>query len=39
VIRHDIDAERRRSRRETIQIVLSVIALVVAAFAAGHFIR
>jgi len=37
--RYDMDAERRRSRRETIQIVLSVATLLIAAFAAGHFIR
>jgi len=37
--RYDMDAERRRSRRETIQIVLSVATLLLAAFAAGHFIR
>ena len=37
--RFDIEAERRRSRRETWSIFLSVFALAVAAFAAGHFIR
>lgn len=35
----DIQQAKRRDRRETIQIIISVVALVVAAFAAGHFIR
>ena len=35
----DMDLAKRRDRRETIQIIISVVALVVAAFAAGHFIR
>lgn len=35
----DIEQERKRSRRETIAIALSVVGLVIAAFAAGHFIR
>jgi len=35
----DIEAERRRSRREAWQMILATLALVVAAFAAGHFIK
>lgn len=31
-------AERKRARRETAWIVIGIVALVVAAFAAGHFI-
>lgn len=37
--RFDMDAERRRARRETIQIVIAVIVAAAAVFAAGHFIR
>jgi hypothetical protein len=42
----DMEAERQRQRhadrqllRQTIQIGLSIVGLVIAAFAAGHFIR
>lgn len=38
-MRYDINAERRRARRETWQIFISVLALAIGAFAAGHFIR
>lgn len=37
--RYDMDAERRRSRRETWSIVLTAIGVAIALFAAGHFIR
>lgn len=35
----DIEQERKRSRREVVTIVVSVVALAIAAFAAGHFVR
>lgn len=35
----DMEAERRRARRETWTIILTAIGITVAAFAAGHFIR
>lgn len=35
----DMEQERRRARRETWTIVLTVFGLAIAAFAAGHFIR
>lgn len=37
--RYDMDAEKRRSRRETIQIIIAAIVAAAAIFAAGHFIR
>lgn len=37
-IRQEEAAERRRARRETAQIIIGIVALVIAAFAAGHFI-
>ena len=37
--RYDMDAERRRARRETIQIVIAVVVAAAAVFAAGHFIQ
>lgn len=37
--RYDMDAERRRARRETWSIILTAIGITIAAFAAGHFIR
>jgi uncharacterized protein YhaN len=36
---YDMEAERRRSRRETIQIIIAAIVATAAVFAAGHFIR
>lgn len=38
-ISYDMKAERRRERREVVQIVVGIMALVIAAFAAGHFIK
>jgi hypothetical protein len=35
----DMDAERRRARRETWQIIIAAILAAAAVFAAGHFIR
>jgi len=35
----DMNAERRRARRETWQIVIAAILAAAAVFAAGHFIR
>ena len=35
----DIEQERRRARRETVSIILTVVGIMIAAFAAGHFIR
>ncbi len=35
----DMEAERRRSRRETWQIIIAAIVAAAAVFAAGHFIR
>ena len=37
--RYDMDAERRRARRETWSIVLTAIGVAIALVAAGHFIR
>jgi hypothetical protein len=37
--RYDMDAEKRRARRETWQIILAAIIAAAAVFAAGHFIR
>lgn len=37
--RYDMDAEKRRARRETWQIILAAIVAAAALFAAGHFIR
>ena len=37
-IRQEEAAERRRARREVIQISVAIAMLVIAAFAAGHFI-
>jgi hypothetical protein len=38
-IRYDMDAEKRRARRETWQIIIAAILAAAAVFAAGHFIR
>jgi len=37
--RYDMDAEKRRARRETWQIIIAAILAAAAVFAAGHFIR